>query len=474
MQFKILSHAGLQVTTETSELVCDPWLLGSCYWRSWWNYPPVNESLISNLSPSAIYLTHVHWDHFHGPSLRRFDETTLILVPAGNYGRIRKDLLDMGYSNVVELTHGQTYRIDDSIEITSFQFGPFLDSAAVITADGKTLFNANDAKIMGLPLRQILRQFPNIDFVLRSHSSANARLCFEYTDGSEEAVDDIESYIESFAQFCKATGATYAIPFASNHCFLHKEVFHYNETIQTPSMVEKFWKTNGIESPDLRVMLSGDTWENEAGFKIATTDYFDNRPARLVEYRDAMAPKLESSYRQEERAKIRLPKAQEFFHSFSRSIPKFLKTLLIKDTVFLYVLRSGDQQYAFEFDINTGKFSPQSIESINEYDAQIHTATRIFNQCVTTELFSHLAISKRVKYKVTRKTKSRVAWLNLFFNMYEYELLPLRRNFTKRSIVNWALRWRELVLYFQLTFNLVTKGTLQTQKYLRAQNTQRT
>lgn len=469
MQFKILSHAGLQVTTETTELVCDPWLLGSCYWRSWWNYPPVDESTIASVKPSAIYLTHVHWDHFHGPSLRLFDEKTLILVPAGNYGRIRKDLVEMGYCNVVELRHGQTFRIDDSVEITSFQFGPFLDSAVVIKADGVTLFNANDAKIMGLPLQQILKRFPNIDFVFRSHSSANARLSFEYTDGSNDAVDNIDSYVDSFAHFCRATGARYAIPFASNHCFLHKEVFHYNETIQTPSSVENHWKINGIKSPALRVMLTGDYWGNEEGFNIADCDYFENRTAHLEKYQLAVAEKLDISYRQEARARVRLARAEEFFSSFSRSIPKPLKFLLIRDTLFLYVLTSGDERYAYAFNIHTGEFVEESLAKINEYDAQIHTATRIFNQCVTTDLFSHLAISKRVKYKVTKKTKPRVVWLNLFFNMYEYELLPLQKNFSKRSLINWILRWRELVLYFQLACDLIFKRELQIHKYLRIQ-----
>jgi hypothetical protein len=34
----VLSHAGLSVTGSGVNLICDPWLVGSCYWRSWWNY----------------------------------------------------------------------------------------------------------------------------------------------------------------------------------------------------------------------------------------------------------------------------------------------------------------------------------------------------------------------------------------------------------------------------------------------------
>ena len=40
MSFKILSHASLLIKSDANELLVDPWLVGSCYWRSWWNYPP--------------------------------------------------------------------------------------------------------------------------------------------------------------------------------------------------------------------------------------------------------------------------------------------------------------------------------------------------------------------------------------------------------------------------------------------------
>ena len=62
MQFQILSHAGLLVQGSGKTLLFDPWLVGSTYWRSWWNYPPVERSLVDSLRPDFIYLTHIHWD----------------------------------------------------------------------------------------------------------------------------------------------------------------------------------------------------------------------------------------------------------------------------------------------------------------------------------------------------------------------------------------------------------------------------
>jgi len=466
MKFTILSHAGLSVTTSSTELLFDPWLLGSCYWRSWWNYPPVDEDLVAQLHPTAIYLTHIHWDHFHGPSLKRFPKDTLLLVPKGNYCRIRRDLNEMGYGNIIELNHGETYRFDDSLSLTSYQFGPFLDSCAVVESPDTTLLNANDTKITGLPLTDMMRRHGKFDFVFRSHSSANSRLSFEYLDNADAPVDDIQEYIRSFADFCIATKATYAVPFASNHCFLHKDVYAFNDTIQTPLMVESYWREKNIDSVHLKVMLSGDSWDEIDGFKIAQNTFFSHRKEHLKNYQSSVEDKLKFCYSQEARAKIRLPAARKFFKDFSASIPAIFKYFFLRGSTYVFILKAGEDKSAFCFNLFSGTFDEICISEIERFDCQIHTSTRIFNQCVTTQLFSHLAISKRVKYKITLSSKSKLTRLNFLLNMYEYDLLPLHKNLSKRSITNWLTRWRELVLYIAFTKDLIVGRKIDVTRYL--------
>jgi len=92
MNFKVLSHAGLLVEHHGVQLIVDPWILGSCYWRSWWNFPEPNRETIENLRPQYIYLTHLHWDHFHGPSLKKFDPNIFVIVPKVHSRRMVEDL----------------------------------------------------------------------------------------------------------------------------------------------------------------------------------------------------------------------------------------------------------------------------------------------------------------------------------------------------------------------------------------------
>ena len=81
---------------------------------------------------------------------------------------------DFKFKNIYEIDHGNTFTIGEDFDITSYQFNPgFIDSSLVIETDGITILDANDTKTFGLSLHQILSNHKNIDFVLRSHSSAS-------------------------------------------------------------------------------------------------------------------------------------------------------------------------------------------------------------------------------------------------------------------------------------------------------------
>ena len=81
MKFTIVSHAGLLVESAGTSLMMDPWLVGSCYWRSWWNYPKPAAFASQLTELDYVYLTHMHWDHFHRPSLRKLPPSATLLIP---------------------------------------------------------------------------------------------------------------------------------------------------------------------------------------------------------------------------------------------------------------------------------------------------------------------------------------------------------------------------------------------------------
>ena len=89
---KFLSHASIYVESGEFKLLVDPWLIGSCYWRSWWNYPPVRKETYANIKPDAVYITHFHWDHWHGVSLKKLIEKELEKTASTAHGHLKIEI----------------------------------------------------------------------------------------------------------------------------------------------------------------------------------------------------------------------------------------------------------------------------------------------------------------------------------------------------------------------------------------------
>src|SRR5579872_1704798 len=98
--FKILSHACLLVKRRDVSLIIDPWLVGSCYWRSWWNYPEpqIDENELSQVS--HVLISHIHWDHWHGATLKKYFKNCQFLIPDEPKTRSFDDLVNLRLGQV--------------------------------------------------------------------------------------------------------------------------------------------------------------------------------------------------------------------------------------------------------------------------------------------------------------------------------------------------------------------------------------
>jgi UDP-MurNAc hydroxylase len=454
-RFQTLSHAGLRVNAGGRELLCDPWVIGSCYWRSWWNYPPVPRPLVDSLKPDFIYLTHLHWDHFQAPSLRLFPADTQVLVPYDRYERMVRDLHSIGMRNVREVRHGERVQLAPGLAIRSYHFSPFVtDSAVVIEAGDTVLVNANDAKLAGRPLRQLLADYPRVDFCFRSHSSANPRACFHVTDQPDVEVDDNEHYLRAFSLFIEKVKPRYAIPFASNSCLLHDDVYHLNPLVQTPLIVKEYFEahaaTRGLQTR-LQIMVPGDCWDSRTGFHIQEQDWFTRREEHLEAYRARVQPTLERQRKIEARVKVPLSLVEKYFGALKRDTPSYLLGPLKGEEVLL-VAQSERETGRFAVDLAGGKVRiPEPDET---FDMRIEFPALILLHSMKLNMFGHAGISKRVNFYATAAKMPKLQRFNSILEWREAELLPLRANFTRRSARALMRRWREGLLYAKVLVEL--------------------
>jgi UDP-MurNAc hydroxylase len=457
MKFTILSHACLYVEQDDVALLVDPWLRGSAYWRSWWNYPPVNPDLIQSLRPTHIFLTHIHWDHFHGPSLRLFGKDTTILIPEDRYDRMARDLRAMGFKNVVAVAHGREIRLGERLAIRPYLFLPMTDTALMIYSPTVVLLNANDCKICGWPLAQVTRDFPRIDFAFRSHSSANARVCYEYLDQPQAEVDDRESYLRSFSNFMLAVRPRYAVPFASNHCHLHRDTVQFNNYIQTPLDVAAYFervRDRTDQSTELKVMLPGSSWSEAQGFSLVGTNAFTERDAELKRYAAENEKKLAEYYALEAKAVVTTEHMQAFFRPFFASLPLLMRRKFRGHPVIM-MAEGGATPAQWRLDVYRRTVEPIGQSECLHAPARMHFPAIVLRQCLRMNMFGHSAISKRVRYRATAAEMPYLKRLELLLSAYELEFLPLRRNLSLATLKTCVRRWRELAFYIQVVMRML-------------------
>ncbi len=468
MQFSIHGHACLEVQTDTKSLICDPWLVGSAYWRSWWNYPPVNSELvINNLNPDYIYLTHIHWDHFHGPTLKKIGLDKTIIIPKIPQFKLYQDLQQMGAKNIIEIDHGQKLKLGENFYLTSYQFMPILsDSIAIIEADDQVIFNGNDAKIMGLPLQQILQRHPVIDFVLRSHSSANSRLCYEIIDESNQHIDDLDKYSEEFALFAQAVGAKYAIPFASNQCYLHPETIKFNQYNNYAHKVRQYFQNHGIKNPECVVMAPGDYWQSDKGFQIADNSvWYNDTNQKIAEYQAEKQVSLAKTIAKEKKAKLNIKLAEKYAQRLISETPWMMR-LVFKNHPITIIGESDVDTTGIYLDIYQKKYAVIKEWNDDNNPIQIYVNNAVLNDVWAKRHWNSLGVSKRLRIRVKRKEIKYYSWFNDLNNALELGTIQAKYIFTPRYLFAWLKRWREVILYLQIIFNLARGKKFLYQNYL--------
>jgi UDP-MurNAc hydroxylase len=451
MRFTILSHAGLVVEHSDIRVVCDPWLIGSCYWRSWWNFPEPDPDLIANLRADVIYLTHLHWDHFHGPSLRRFFRPeTRVIVPKVITRRMVDDLHWLGFRNVEEIPHGATVELAPDFHLSSYQFGVTVDSALVLVGGATTLFNCNDAKLFGLPLAQVLRDHPKIDFILRSHSSAGPiPYCVkDYAQLLPNAPTQSNS-ADQFVRCALHVGARYAIPFASNHCFLHRETIGYNSTATTPEDVHRLYRKlseqAGITS-ECVVMPPGSSWCDRDGFQIDPFD-FTTRPSYIESMLARHQSALERTYAEEDAVTADIDSFRSYFQTLLGALPAWLRRRALPSIAF--VTRDHSGRHTWLVDSAVGQV--RAVDTAPEGLVTFEVHPGVLRDCAQKKMFSVWSASKRLSIRLPNAAALGTVnrWLTVL-DLYELDMLPISRNLSLRALGIRLRRWREPVEVLRL------------------------
>jgi UDP-MurNAc hydroxylase len=442
-----------------TSLIVDPWLVGSCYWRSWWNFPEASIDEDELKDVDYVILSHLHWDHWHGLTIKKYlKEKTFILAEEPNTRSFR-DLQAIGVKNIQRVKHGSTLKIKDDIEVTLYLFGLYFnDSVIVLKTPDVSLLNANDAKIAGAPLRSIVNQHGKFDFAFRSHSSANARVCFDQADSPGKEFDDELHYARSFKFFMDAVRPRYAIPFASNHCHLHQDTYKFNCIITNPKKLrEQMNVLGGLSHSDLKVMVPGSSWSSSEGFSLVPEDVFSNIEYHLVDYQSRAKPKLDAYYQKEEKVKINEGILERYFKLLNRA-PIWSRVKFRNfEALYEFSYPSGQVQ-RYVIAPFKKKFRAAEEADVELYPIKVRFPAIVFKDAVLLNMFEHALISKRCSFFA--KNSRLMSTLNSVLTLHEkieIGIYPISAMYMSRFIAGYFRRWREIPVYFQAAWELVIR-----------------
>ena len=265
MTIQLHAHACLEISYEGFTLLTDPWLDGPAFLGSWTQYPPPIVSA-SSLNPDAIVITHEHSDHFHEPTLERFDRATPVYVPDFPNQRLPQRLAALGFSRVARFRFGERTAIHDSWHLTAFEPQSYWNDAFfLLEAGGLRLFNANDAGVNA----RIAPLVAPVDILCVQFSAGASGYPWTWAHLSDEEKVQISARacagkLQLVRDAARLYGASAVLPFASHFSLWHPTHREYARLSRRNTLddVKAALIGSGAEVIDL---LPGETWNVGAG-----------------------------------------------------------------------------------------------------------------------------------------------------------------------------------------------------------------
>ena len=265
IKIKLISHATLNISLKHVEILVDPWIEGAAMLGAWRQYP-LTGIKVKNLRPYAIVITHEHSDHFHIPTLAKFNKHIPIIIPNFPNKRIQRFLKELGFVNITILNFEEEINIHKKIKITFFKpVSVFNDSIALFDFDGYKILNLNDAGLNP----NIAEKVKPVDLITCIFSTGASGYPFTWQHISEEEKMKImerscKGKIKLLMEALKLYDANYIIPFASHFRLWQPEHRYYLESIITNSIddILNGFINNNMQN-QLIDMIPGDSWNTE-------------------------------------------------------------------------------------------------------------------------------------------------------------------------------------------------------------------
>lgn len=251
MIFQFVANAcGILTGSSGTRILFDPWFSEGAFEGSWFHVEEIiSESQLPEID--AIYISHIHPDHFDPIYLSTLSKEIDIIIVDNHPNFLKKALLRLGFDRIITLPQHRevVYR-----EFTLIGFGPFsrshysdaivgniIDTALYLRSGGISCLNLNDNNLTEEAARHVNELVGKIDLVLLPYGSAGAYpSCFSNLSHEVKLSEKnriISRNLTHAANLLRLMQPRSALPFAGAYVLGGKQC-HKNQYLASPSWEE--------------------------------------------------------------------------------------------------------------------------------------------------------------------------------------------------------------------------------------------
>lgn len=185
MKFKFIGNAcGIFTGCKGTKILCDPWIVNGVFEGSWFHYPPLDTKIDDIQDVDAIYVSHIHPDHYDHRNFNFSKNIPIILLDeGGNF--LKKNLVTNGYNNFIEIKNDESKEFNE-FSLTMYKpftghlyeeslLGNLIDSSLVLRDQKTTAINFNDNTPDIESCKKLKEKFKDIDLAMLNYNAADRK-----------------------------------------------------------------------------------------------------------------------------------------------------------------------------------------------------------------------------------------------------------------------------------------------------------
>jgi UDP-MurNAc hydroxylase len=335
LKFEFIANAcGIFTGKDGTKILCDPWIMDGVFDGSWCHCPKINTSINDIKSIDAIYISHLHPDHFDDRYFN-FDKQTPLIVLDHGPNFLIKNLEKLGYNNLIRIKDHQTEKFRE-FNITMFapfakhnfheaEVGNLIDSAILINCEDVSALNANDNTLTLDSARYINKTYGRVSLAMLNYNAAGPYpSCFDNLTELEKISEHnriLERNFNHMLDIILTLQPTYVLPFAGAYV-LGGDLCHKNKYLGTTTWDDcANWFSKRDISPTKIVLLrENDVFDIQLG--TSNKEYMPLNMDEMNKYITNVLSKLKYPYQLEN-----APNKEELIHDVALASDLMIKRM---------------------------------------------------------------------------------------------------------------------------------------------------